>query len=166
ILETAHRAGLRTATHAIGDAASRPVAETLADVQEENPREPMRHRIEHYELPDEETLRLTKDAGLIASCQPNFIGQWSGPGDVYETRLGMDRLRKNNPFRRIARLGIPLCFGSDGMPYGPLYGIHWAVNGYFEDQRLSPEDAFRAYSARSEEHTSELQSPDQLVCRL
>src|SRR5437016_2257127 len=147
ILETAHRAGLRTATHAIGDAASRLVAETLADVQEENPREPMRHRIEHYELPDEETLRLTKDAGLIASCQPNFIGQWSGPGDVYETRLGMDRLRKNNPFRRIARLGIPLCFGSDGMPYGPLYGIHWAVNGYFEDQRLSPEDAFRAYSA-------------------
>ncbi len=147
ILETAHRAGLRTATHAIGDAASRLVAETLADVQEENPREPMRHRIEHYELPDGETLRLTKDAGLIASCQPNFIGQWSGPGDVYETRLGMDRLRKNNPFRRIARLGIPLCFGSDGMPYGPLYGIHWAVNGYFEDQRLSPEDAFRAYSA-------------------
>ena len=147
ILETAHRAGLRTATHAIGDAASRLVAETLADVQEENPREPMRHRIEHYELPDEETLRLTKDAGLIASCQPNFIGQWSGPGDVYETRLGMDRLRRNNPFRRIAGLDIPLCFGSDGMPYGPLYGIHWAVNGYFEDQRLSPEDAFRAYSA-------------------
>ena len=147
ILETAHRAGLRTATHAIGDAASRLVAETLADVQEENPREPMRHRIEHYELPDEETFRLTKDAGLIASCQPNFIGQWSGPGDVYETRLGMDRLRRNNPFRRIAGLDIPLCFGSDGMPYGPLYGIHWAVNGYFEDQRLSPEDAFRAYSA-------------------
>src|SRR5438093_1400942 len=147
ILETAHRAGLRTATHAIGDAASRLVAETLADVQEENPREPMRHRVEHYELPDEETFRLTKDAGLIASCQPNFIGQWSGPGDVYETRLGMDRLRRNNPFRRIAGLDIPLCFGSDGMPYGPLYGIHWAVNGYFEDQRLSPEDAFRAYSA-------------------
>src|SRR5947208_2870097 len=148
ILETAHRAGLRTATHAIGDAASRLVAETLAEVQEENPREPMRHRIEHFELPDEETLRLTRDAGLIASCQPNFVGQWSGPGDVYEMRLGSDRLRRNNPFRQIARLGIPLCFGSDGMPYGPLYGIHWAVNGCFDDQCLSPEDAFRAYSAR------------------
>src|SRR5438309_2757956 len=93
ILETAHRAGLRTATHAIGDAASRLVAETLADVQEENPREPMRHRIEHYELPDEETFRLTKDAGLIASCQPNFIRQWCGPGDVYEAALARARLR-------------------------------------------------------------------------
>jgi predicted amidohydrolase YtcJ len=66
---------------------------------------------------------------------------------VYESRLGSLRIRNNNPYRRIARLGIPLCFGSDGMPYGPLYGIHWAVNGYFEDQRISPEEAFRAYTA-------------------
>ena len=146
-LETAHRTGLQTATHAIGDAAVRLVTETLASVEEENPRETLRHRIEHYELPDEEVLRRTKRAGLVASCQPNFIGQWSGPGDVYEDRLGSVRMARNNPYRRIARLGIPLCFGSDGMPYGPLYGIHWAVNGYFEDQRLSPEEAFRAYTA-------------------
>src|SRR6184192_321614 len=146
-LETANRAGLQTATHAIGDAAVRLVTETLASVEEENPRETLRHRIEHYELPDEDVLRQTKQAGLVASCQPNFIGQWSGPGDVYEHRLGSIRMARNNPYRRIARLGIPLCFGSDGMPYGPLYGIHWAVNGYFEDQRLSPEEAFRAYTA-------------------
>lgn len=146
-LETAHRAGLQTATHAIGDAAVRLVTETLAAVQRENPREPLRHRIEHYELPDDDVLRETKEAGLVASCQPNFIGQWSGPGDVYETRLGASRMARNNPYRRIAHLEIPLAFGSDGMPYGPLYGIHWAVNGYFEDQRLSPEEAFRAYTA-------------------
>jgi predicted amidohydrolase YtcJ len=146
-LEVAHRAGLQTATHAIGDAAVRLVTETLAAVQDENPRDSLRHRIEHYELPDAEVLRKTKRAGLIASCQPNFIGQWSGPGDVYQNRLGPIRMASNNPYRRIARLGIPLCFGSDGMPYGPLYGIHWAVNGHFEDQRLSPAEAFRAYTA-------------------
>src|SRR5438094_294515 len=142
----AHRLGI-TSIHEIGDAAVRLVTETLASVEEENPRETLRHRIEHYELPDEDVLRQTKQAGLVASCQPNFIGQWSGPGDVYEHRLGSIRMARNNPYRRIARLGIPLCFGSDGMPYGPLYGIHWAVNGYFEDQRLSPEEAFRAYTA-------------------
>jgi predicted amidohydrolase YtcJ len=147
ILAAAHHAGLQTATHAIGDAAVRLVAETLAEIQEEDPRDPLRHRIEHFELPDEDVLRQTRDAGLVASCQPNFVGQWSGPRDVYESRLGSLRIRNNNPYRRIARLGIPLCFGSDGMPYGPLYGIHWAVNGYFEDQRLSPEEAFRAYTA-------------------
>jgi predicted amidohydrolase YtcJ len=147
ILQAAHHANLQTATHAIGDAAVRLVVETLSEVQRDDPRNPLRHRIEHFELPDEDVLRQTRDAGLVASCQPNFVGQWSGPGDVYESRLGSLRIRKNNPYRRIVRLGIPLCFGSDGMPYGPLYGIHWAVNGHFEDQRLSPEDAFRAYTA-------------------
>ncbi|MFA5897238.1 MAG: amidohydrolase family protein, partial [Thermoplasmata archaeon] len=71
----------------------------------------------------------------------------SGPGDVYETRLGKERASKNNPYRRILRHRIPLCFGSDGMPYGPLYGIHWAVNGFFEDQRIPVEEAFRAATA-------------------
>lgn len=147
ILETAHRAGLQTATHAIGDEAIRLVVDALANIQEEAPHGTLRHRIEHYELPDVDALRQTKSAHLVASCQPNFIGQWSGPSDVYEIRLGRARIAENNPYRRILGLRIPLCFGSDGMPYGPLYGIHWAVNGFFEDQRISPEDAFRAYAA-------------------
>jgi hypothetical protein len=144
LLESAHRAGFQTATHAIGDRAVRLVVETLEMVQAAAPRPDPRHRIEHFELPEEDVLRRAKAAGLIASCQPNFIGQWSGPGDVYETRLGKERAGTNNPFRRILRRRIPLCFGSDGMPYGPLYGIHWAVNGFFGDQRVAPEDAVRA----------------------
>src|SRR2546428_9111640 len=35
------------------------------------------------------------------------------------------------------------------MPYGPLYGVHWAVNGFVEDQRISPEEAVRAATAGS-----------------
>ena len=147
ILTTAHRAGFQTATHAIGDAAIRLVVETLEEVQDSAPRRDARHRIEHYELPDDDVLRRTKAAGIVASCQPNFVGQWSGPGDVYETRLGAGRFTANNPFRGILRARIPLCFGSDGMPYGPLYGVHWAVNGFFEGQRLSPEEAIRAATA-------------------
>jgi predicted amidohydrolase YtcJ len=147
ILMTAHEAGFQTATHAIGDAAIRLVVDTLEDVQDSAPRKDARHRIEHYELPDADVLQRTKAAGIVASCQPNFIGQWSGPGDVYETRLGGERSAANNPFRKILRAGIPMCFGSDGMPYGPLFGIHWAVNGFFPDQRISPEDAIRASTA-------------------
>lgn len=146
ILEAAHRAGLRTATHAIGDAAVRLAVDTLATIQEDDPRDSLRHRIEHYELPEDDVLARTKEAGIIASCQPNFVGQWSGPGDVYESRLGAERAERNNPYRKIVRHRIPLCFGSDGMPYGPLYGIHWAVNGFFEDQRIEPIDAVRAYT--------------------
>jgi len=149
ILEAAHRAGFQTATHAIGDAAIRLVVETLEAVQDSLPRKDPRHRIEHYELPDDEVLRRTKSAGIVASCQPNFVGQWSGPGDVYETRLGAARTVANNPYRTILRRRVPLCFGSDGMPYSPLYGVHWAVNGFFENQRISPEEALRAATAGS-----------------
>src|SRR2546425_6527821 len=79
-------------------------------------------------------------------------------------RLGGRRSAANNPFRRILRARIPLCFGSDGMPYGPLFGIHWAVNGFFEDQRISPEDAIRAataggaYASFSESETGTLEA--------
>src|SRR5207245_11627364 len=78
LLETAHRAGFQTATHAIGDAAIRLVVETLEAVQDAEPRKDARHRIEHYELPDDEVLRRTKSARIVASCQPNYIGHGHG----------------------------------------------------------------------------------------
>lgn len=146
ILGKAHRAGFQTATHAIGDAAIRAVVGVLREFPTDGPRDD-RHRIEHYELPDDDVLSITKSSHLIASCQPNFVGQWSGPGGLYEMRLGPERAARNNPYRRILRNRIRLCFGSDGMPYGPLFGIHWAVNGTYEDQRISVEDAVRAYTA-------------------
>src|SRR2546425_11008701 len=66
-LEAAHRAGFQTATHAIGDAAIRLVVETLEAVQDAEARGDARHRIEHYELPDEAGMRRTKAAGSGAS---------------------------------------------------------------------------------------------------
>jgi hypothetical protein len=147
IFRKAHLAGFQTATHALGDAAIRQVIEAWETILGETPRKDHRHRIEHFELPDEDLLRRAKSTGLLASCQPNFVGQWSGPGDVYETRLGKTRNSMSNPFRRILNRRIPLCFGSDGMPYGPLYGIHSAVNGPFRDQRISVQEAIRGYTA-------------------
>ncbi len=143
----ADRSGFQTATHALGDAAILQAVDTWGSILKEHPRRDHRHRIEHLELPDDDVLGRMKTLGLLASCQPNFIGQWSGPGDVYETRLGKERTAGNNPYRRILGRRIPLCFGSDGMPYGPLYGIHSAVNGFFPDQCIPVDEAIRAYTA-------------------
>src|SRR2546428_110819 len=133
VAKMAHRAGFQTATHAIGDAAIRLVVETLEAVQDAEARRDARHRIEHYELPDDEVLRRTKAAGIVASCQPNFVGQWSGPGDVYETRLGVARAAQNNPYRKILRRHIPLCFGSDRVPHGPPFRAPRAVKRLVQD---------------------------------
>ena len=37
-------------------------------------------------------------------------------------------------------------FGSDGMPVSPLYGLHWAVNGPYPDQRLEASEAVERYT--------------------
>ena len=44
---------------------------------------------------------------------------------------------------------MPLSFGSDGMPFDPLYGIHWAVNSPFSSQKISPRSAIKAYTLGS-----------------
>ena len=143
ILAGIHRAGFQAAAHAIGDRAIELVIETIEAVA---PDPGPRHRIEHAELLHPEHIDRMARHGIVASCQPNFVGQWSFPGGLYERRLGFERNARNNPYREIVGKGVSLAFGSDGMPYGPLEGIHWAVNGPFGSQRLTVDQAIAAYT--------------------
>jgi len=147
LLGKAHGAGFQVAVHAIGDRAIDVVVEAYDRVLDREPREDHRHRIEHFELPSDEALGRMKDLGLIASMQPNFVARWSMPGELYERRLGRERAARNNPFRMILRRKVRLAFGSDGMPYGPLYGMTGATDGPFPSQRIAAKDALRAYTA-------------------
>jgi predicted amidohydrolase YtcJ len=144
LLARIHGAGFQAAVHAIGDRAIELVIETIEAVA---PDAGPRHRIEHAELLHPEHIDQMARHGIVASCQPNFVGQWSLPGGMYEKRLGAERTARNNPYREILEKGVALAFGSDGMPYGPLEGIHWAVNAPFEVQRLTVDRAFAAYTA-------------------
>ncbi|MFQ5918809.1 MAG: amidohydrolase [Thermoplasmata archaeon] len=137
--------GFQLALHAIGD---RGIAMAIQHLGAEGGKG-FRHRVEHLELPSEADLKEARRQGVVASMQPNFVGQWSRPGGMYEDRLGSTRLQRNNPFRRILDMDIPLAFGSDNMPLSPLYGVHWAVNAPFENQRLTVEEALQAYTLGS-----------------
>jgi len=79
--------------------------------------------------------------------QPNFIGNWSGPGGLYEQELGPLRDSRSNPLRSVVDVGMPLAFGSDGMPVSPLYGLACAVCPPHRGQRLSLKEALTAYTA-------------------
>ncbi|MFC7238538.1 amidohydrolase [Saliphagus sp. GCM10025317] len=142
---TAARANQQIATHAIGDEAIDVVLDAyegvLADYDVSDPR----LRIEHVELATDEQIERMADLDVVASMQPNFL-QWSASGGLYEARLGERWLRENNRFRSIQDAGVSLAFGSDKMPFGPLYGIHCAVNAPHPTQRLSVDDAIRAYT--------------------
>ncbi|NNE43047.1 MAG: amidohydrolase family protein, partial [Gemmatimonadetes bacterium] len=140
-----HDAGFQVAVHAIGDRAIAQVVAAFAAL----PREEIRdrgHRIEHFELPREEEIRAVAAIGVRPCVQPNFVGNWSGPGGLYETALGSDRLRAMNPFRRLLDLETGVFFGSDGMPASPRYGIRSAMRHPVREQRLTEAEATRLYT--------------------
>lgn len=135
-------AELQLAVHAIGD---RAIEEVLAAARLAGVGALDRHRVEHLELPTPPQLDRLKGLGLVASMQPNFL-QWSGPGRMYEDRLGPERDSRIDPHRWVLERDIPLTFGSDGMPLGPLYGIALALDPPYHPQRVTWEEAVRAYT--------------------
>jgi predicted amidohydrolase YtcJ len=146
MIRSAEAAGWQTIVHAIGDRAIEQVLDVHRAVSSDRS---FRHRIEHYELPSEGQIARVAELGLTLCMQPNFIGNWSGPGSLYVDRLGEARDRASNPLRRVVDAGVHLAFGSDGMPISPLYGLHWAVNGPYPDQRLTVSEAIERYTAAS-----------------
>ncbi|MHA1617129.1 MAG: amidohydrolase [Candidatus Njordarchaeales archaeon] len=143
IFRKADKAGLQMAIHAIGDRAIDQVIECLAKAQVSKD---LRHRIEHFEIAWDEHLKKVKKLGIAISAQPNFVAEWQMPGGMYEKRLGRDRWKIMNPFKKILDEGIPLGFGSDCMPLDPIYGLYGAVSHPVKTNRLSGREALYAYT--------------------
>jgi len=143
LIERAERSGHPTAIHAIGD---RAIEQVLSIHEGVGTSTALRHRIEHFELPGAGHLERARDAGITVCMQPNFIGNWSGPDSMYVDRFGSERDSASNPLRQVVDSGLPLAFGSDGMPVGPLYGLHWAVNAPYPGQQLSVGEALVCYT--------------------
>jgi len=135
--------GFQMTAHAIGDRA----IEATLDAYEAEADDPgtARHRVEHAELLDEDLIERFRQAGAVASVQPNFL-RWAEEGGLYDERLGEGRRKRTNRYADLLDAGVPLAFGSDCMPLGPLFGIHRAVNAPIEGQRLPVTEALRAYT--------------------
>ena len=142
----AHRNLMQTSTHAIGDRAVIEVLDTLESVLGEYPRKDHRHRIEHCELLGSEQIQRIKDLGVVAAMQPNFVGAWCILQPMYQQRLGKDRMRWCNPYRQLLDAGVVVAFGSDGLPFGPMFGVWGAVNHPVEESRISLVEAIKCYT--------------------
>jgi len=140
-----HAEGTQVAIHAIGGRGIEMLVDAFESVLKEHPRSDHRHRIEHAELLNGELMDRVRKLGLVLSMQPNFIGEWGGPGELYEKRLGA-RYRTANPLREIMDRGIPMAFGSDCMPFGPMYGIWSAVNNPIQESKISLHEAIYCYT--------------------
>ncbi|HHT9125944.1 MAG TPA: amidohydrolase [Candidatus Brocadiia bacterium] len=146
IVTRIHSAGQQVAIHAVGDRAIASALDAIERALNVNPGPDHRHRIEHCELVDDKLISRIRYLNIVVSAQPNFIGQWGNRGGLYERRLGKERWQMINPLAQFKRKGIPMVFGSDGMPFGPMYGIWSCVNHPVIENRLSPEGAIYCYT--------------------
>jgi hypothetical protein len=146
VVARANSADIQLVVHAIGDMGIEAAISSVESALEGCPRRDHRHRIEHLELPSPKHLRRMRKSKIIASMQPNFVGEWGGTNGMYYARLGEARARRNNPFKEVLSSGVRMVFGSDCMPFSPLYGIVSAVKAPHDAQRITAEEAVAAYT--------------------
>ncbi|MEV7728925.1 amidohydrolase [Streptomyces sp. NPDC087917] len=118
-----HRAGVATATHAIGDAAVRHVLDAVEKARARDG-SALRHRVEHIETVPDDTLRRFADLGVIASMQPTHCCDFTRADhtDNWSRRLGETRASRAWRCRDLADSGATVVLGSDWpiAPFPPL----------------------------------------------
>ncbi|MEV0599431.1 amidohydrolase [Streptomyces sp. NPDC050315] len=133
------RAGVRTATHAIGDAAVRHVLDTVEALGDSAQRG--MHRIEHIETVPSEQLPRFAALGVAASMQPTHTAYTRADHtDEWSKRVGEERAGRAWRCRDIRDAGAVLVLGSDW----PI--AHYDPRGVLATARLrrpagSPETA-------------------------
>ncbi len=133
-------------THAIGDEAIDMVLDAFERINKPEIIAIGRHRIEHAEYLLDEKLARANKLGIVLSMQPNFPGRWGRPGQLYEIRLGPEKYKLLNNFRKIIDSKARLSFGSDNMPISPLFGIWSVVTHPIDDIKITVEEAIYHYT--------------------
>ncbi len=144
----AHEKKLQIAMHAIGGRAIQQVLTAYEKALSKIPRRDHRHRIEHFELPTDDQIKKARELGIIVSVQPAYEYMWGWPGGMYEIRLGKERCKRANPFKKLIDSGLLLAGGSDSdvTPINPLLGIHSAANHPHSESKITPYQALKMFT--------------------
>ncbi|MGW2046913.1 amidohydrolase [Streptomyces sp. NPDC001858] len=122
-----HARGVRTATHAIGDAAVRHVLDVVAGL---GAGARGRHRVEHIESVPDAVLPRFAELGVAASMQPPHTAYTRADGtDEWSRRLGAERAGRAWRLRDLRDAGATVALGSD-WPIAP-----YDVRGVLADAR-------------------------------
>lgn len=176
-LQSADRAGLQIAIHAIGDRANNTILNFYEKLEQQDGMRDRRLRIEHAQHLLASDIPRFGSLRVIASVQPYHCiddGRWA------ESRIGADRAQRAYAFRSLLDSGASLAFGSDWWvaPINPLMGIYAAAtrrtldgkypNGWVPRQKVTVQEALHAYTVGSayasfEEHRKGSLEKDKLA---
>lgn len=153
----AHLAGFQIGTHAIGDRTLTQVLGIYQRLYTEHPTD-VRHRIEHFGLPDPEHLKLAHDLGVVVVPQAIFLR---------ELRVNFERYLPESfkarcyNLRQMLDAGLTVALSSDGPVVKELRileGIKTAMHeGMLPENNISLTEAITAYTlggaqAQQQEH--------------
>jgi predicted amidohydrolase YtcJ len=152
LILTAHRLGLRTATHAQGEVPIGIVLDAVRQARAEGPRTRLGHRIEHCGFPTDEQIERMAEVGVVPVPQPMQVHLY---GDSLMEEYG-DYGGRFYPYGSFERRGLPVVISSDApvtMP-GPLRAAWAAVTRTTSsgatadaDQCVSRESALRGITS-------------------
>jgi predicted amidohydrolase YtcJ len=146
-VETAHRAGLQIAMHAVGDRAVEQALNAYERALNRWPREDHRHRVEHFEVYNKALAERARRLGLYLAIQPPFNVYFGGHTRL-NSLLGEERASRSDPVRSLIEAGLCVGGGSDSTvtPMQPLYGVYCAVNHSNPAERLDVGRALQLYT--------------------
>jgi predicted amidohydrolase YtcJ len=154
-VESADRAGLQTAIHAIGDRANALILDIYERVTAAEGGRDRRFRIEHAQHVRPADIARFGRLGVIASVQPYHLiddGRWA------EKKIGPERTKFTYPFKSFLDAGVRLACGSDWpvAPMDPVLGIYAAVtrrtlddkhpDGWVPEQKIPLDEAIRGFT--------------------
>jgi predicted amidohydrolase YtcJ len=147
-VKEAHQKDLQIALHAIGDRAIDQALKAYEYAISFKDDYDNRHRIEHFELSDESHMKRASNMNLVISVQPAFEHRWGFKDGMYEHRLGIERARRTNNFRKMVDHGLKLCGSSDSdiTSINPIYGIHCAVNHSKPEYSVTVSEAIKMFT--------------------
>lgn len=152
LMQEAHDAGFRIATHAIGDVTIEQVIRTYEAIHAANP-QPIRHRIEHLGLPSADHLWRCAALNVIAVPQTIFL---YALGLTYRRYLPDAFYPRCYPVRAMLDAGLTVALSSDAPVVAddnPLVGLRAAVDRkdahgdpIAPEQAISRAEALYAYT--------------------
>lgn len=152
LVSAAHKDNIQCAFHALGTRAIDQLLYIYKQVIGEQEAKDLRHRVEHFSLPEDKHMDMLAELGLIASMQPSFTGMWGQPeGGYYELLFGRERADRMEVFPEILKRGGIICGGSDSPVslIDPLYGIACCIRNPDPRRNVSVTDAIKIFTTNA-----------------
>ncbi|MDR2162677.1 MAG: amidohydrolase [Clostridiales Family XIII bacterium] len=145
----AHRRGIQTAFHALGDRAIDQLLYVFRQIIGEQGKKDLRHRIEHFSLSDAKQMDMAAELGLVCSMQPAFSALWGAPDSgYYDLLLGRERAAQMEVYSEIVSRGCIVCGGSDSPVtlVDPVYGISSLIDNPDPRRNIPVSEALRIFT--------------------